>query len=330
MRNLLAASLILSALAGAARAENIYGVMLWPRPGEETPLLLARARGLGVAWYRPPTVYVDRWQGPASCAACAEFARSGLRLALSVREAGEGGREPSYPPADIAAYKTALGSILEAWKPDLVAIESEEDSPRSYSASGDAAGNYAKELAAACEVAHARHVQCTNGGLSWQAAAALAWEGFLQAGHADEACDFAERALPGRALCAFRAVADVPAELKASLLADADKFLAVYKAGPIDAVNFHWYGIDARAFAQVADYLARATGKPVLSNEIGQRRNAVVPDAVRPLLRAALATGMRLAIWYSIDTADTASLFEPDGRLRLSGWEFQRQLSGLR
>ena len=36
-----------------ALADNPYGVMLWSN-GEDPALLLARARGLGVAWYRPP------------------------------------------------------------------------------------------------------------------------------------------------------------------------------------------------------------------------------------------------------------------------------------
>ncbi len=95
-------------------------------------------------------------------------------------------------------------------------------------------------------------------------------------------------------------------------------------------VNFHWFGGDSRAFAEVANYLSHATGKPAMTNEFGQRKGAADPQQVRPLLRAAIAETMPLAIWYSIDTADTVSLFGPDGRLRATGWEFQRQLSGLR
>lgn len=75
--------------------------------------------------------------------------------------------------------------------------------------------------------------------------------------------------------------------------------------------------------------LGHITGKPAMSNEIGQR-SAADPNDVRPLLRAAIAAHIKVAIWYSIDTSNTRSLFEPDGRLRPAGWEFQRQMSGFK
>jgi hypothetical protein len=120
----------------------------------------------------------------------------------------------------------------------------------------------------------------------------------------------------------------VPEEVTAALLQNADRFLAIYKRAPIDAVNFHWYGHDATVLATVADALARATGKPVLSNEIGQWRWDAGPANVQPLLRAAVAAKLKLAIWYSLDTPNTASLFNQDGSLRRTGVEFARQMSG--
>jgi hypothetical protein len=120
----------------------------------------------------------------------------------------------------------------------------------------------------------------------------------------------------------------VPDSLLHELLQNADLLLPVYRASPIDAVNIHWYGGDANALAQTIGVIERLVGKPVMSNEIGQRRTDADPAHVRPLLRAAFAGRMKLAIWYSVDSEDSVSLFEPDGRLRPAGEEFAHQMSG--
>lgn len=314
-----------------ARADNLYGVMLFPNPGEDYALTLARARGLGVSWFRPPTIALEKWEAGKSCATCAIFARSGLHLAIDVRNVADTStQEPSQPPADPDAFRKTLDSVIGAWTPSLVAVESEEDTPASFDGGADAVKAYLAELDAACAVAHAHRAWCTNGGLSGGGAAGVTWLGFLAAGQADRACDFAKRALPGESLCAYRTVADVPAALRQRIAGRAEELVAAYRTAPIDLVNFHWFGADSQAFAEVASYLAHATGKPVITNELGLRRGAADPALVRPLLRAAYAEGMRLAVWYSVDTATTVSLFGRDGLLRPAGWEFQRQLSGLR
>ena len=332
--------LLLAVAAPPAHADNPFGVMLWPAGGEDISLLAARAGGLGVAWYRPPAVFVDGWQPGEPCPTCAALARSGLHLALTVRNGGRdyAPHRPSTPPVDIDAYKRTLASILDAWKADILVVENEENRPWFYAGGTpgiDVSQAYGRELEAACAVAHAHGAACTNGGLSSDAAAAVAWQDYLERGQADLACDFARRAFyternpaAGTRLCAYRSVGEVPKEVRAALLHNADRFLAIYQRAPIDAVNFHWYGHDATALAVVADALARATGKPALSNEIGQWRWDAAPANVRPLLRAATAAKLKLAIWYSLDTPNTASLFNQDGSLRQTGQEFAHQMSG--
>lgn len=316
---------------GPAHAANPYGVMLFPNPGEDYSLTLARARGLGVSWFRPPTIALKRWENGKPCATCAIFARSGLALAITVRNVADAsGQEAARPPADPDAFRRILDSVVAAWSPSLLAVESDEDAATSYDGGAEGPKAYLAELNVACAVAHAHRVLCTNGGLTGQGAAAATWLGFLAAGQADRACDFAKRALPGESLCPYRQAAEVPAALRQRLAGTAIALIEAYRAAPIDMVNFHWFGRDTQAFAETAEYLAHATGKPAATNELGQRRNAADPELVRPLLRAALAEGLRVAIWYSVDTTDTVSLFGRDGLLRPTGWEFQRQLSGLR
>lgn len=314
----------LAAVAGSAHADNPFGVMLFPNPGEDFDLALARARGLGVGWFRPPTIALQS----GSLGQPAVFVRSGLKLAITLRNSSDPSpRAASHPPSDMTAYRKSVAAIIAAWRPSLLVVENEENAPAFFDGSPDA---YIAELTAACSAAHDAHTLCTNGGLTGKGAAALTWLGFLSKTQADRACDFAKRALPGNNLCAYHTTAEVPKDVIARLVGSADVLLERYKTAPIDFINFHWFGGDSRAFAEIANHLSHAAGKPAITNEFGQRKGAADPAEVRPLLRAAFAETVPVAIWYSIDTADTVSLFGPDGRLRPTGWEFQRQLSGLR
>ena len=326
-RLILAAGIALLAGPGLAAAESPFGVMLFPNPGEDFSLVLARARGLGVAWFRPPTIALGQWSSAAPCLSCAVYLRSGLKLAITIRNVDDTAmRQTAHPPAHPDAFLTAVKNVVGAWRPSLVAVESEENAGSSYQGAPAA---YLAELKAACDVVHKAGALCANGGITGAAAATLTWLDFLAQGHVERACDFSQRALPGEELCAYHKPDEVPPAVRDRLLGGADQLLALYRAAPIDLVNFHWFGGDLRAFAEVANYLAHAAGKPAMTNEFGQRPGADA-NGVRPLLRAVVGEGVRVAIWYSVDTADTMSLFGKDGRLRLGGWEFQRQLAGLR
>lgn len=315
----------------AARADNPFGVMLWPAPGQDFTLMAARAGALGVVWFRPPTLYVDRWKADANCAACKALAKSGLSLVLTVRNAGRDSapRSPSSPPLDFPAYSATLAAMIEQWHPAMLVVEEEEN--RLYRYAGTAQ-DYHLELEAACKVAHAHGIRCSNGGLSYEAATGLTWYRLLQDGKADIACDYARRAFYERfeKLCGFRRADQVPTDLRERLLANGDGLIPYYRQSPIDAVNFHWNGGDAAALSQTIDALSRLTGKPVMSNELSLRRTDSDPSHVRPLMRAAMAGGMKLAVWYSYDGEDSVSLFDEAGRLRPAGQEFVHQMSGLK
>ena len=341
LRPALGLFLFLAAIA-PARADNPFGIMLWPTDAGDMPLLAARARGLGVGWFRPPAVFLDRWQGLPACPPCGAPRRAGLKTALTVRNGGSDGlpRRPSSPPDDLPAYRHTLADVLDAWKPDLLVVENEEGNPRFFETGrtpAETAAAYGRELGAACEIAHAKGAACANGGLTGDRAAAFAWLTLLSRQDADTACDFARRAFSepndrdrGQRLCAYRSADEVPAAVRAAMLGNIEDLLAQYRTQPVDRVNLHWFGHDAGALAIVAQLLAQATGKPVMSNEIGQLRGDSDPANVRPLLRAAFASGLDPAIWFSIDTPTTVSLFNLDGSLRPGGREFVHQMSGLK
>jgi len=320
-----------------AKADNPFGVILGPLPGEGLDMTLARARGLGITWLRPPDVYLSHWNPKAPCPTCLQYRNSGLRLALVVRAQGQDwpSYKPSSPPSDLGGYKASLDSLLDVWKPILVVVEAGENSAAALSNPGTDYAAYLSELDAACAVAHAHKMFCTNGGLSSRSVAAAYWLDLLARGQTDQACDFARRVFysekdpfAGQALCAYQTPQSVPDAVKGPILADADKLLARYRSSPIDVVNFHWFIHDARALSQMVDYVSNITGKRVVSSEMGQWNWDAAPAHVRPLLRAAFAAQMQMVLWYSIESDNTASLFGSDGLLRPAGWEFQHQMRG--
>jgi len=319
-RPLLILTLLLA--ASCARADNPFGLMLWPQSGQDVTFAAARAAALGVVWFRPPALFLDRWKDDSDCQACRTLQRSGLKLAITIRNGGRDSlpRRPSKPPTDLKAYSHSVGAMLDKWKPAMLVVEDEEDQPLRYDWElDDMPHAYGKELEAACAVAHARQISCANGGLSYDSVALLTWS-VLAKEHLAMACDYARRALPGRpSLCGGGA----PAELK-----NAEKLLEIYRDSPIDAVNIHWYGADATAFAQSIEIIGRLTGKPVMSNEIALTRTHPDPHHVRPLMRAAMAGHLTIAIWFSVDAADSLSLFDENGVLRPAGEEFAHQMSG--
>jgi hypothetical protein len=152
--------ILLFLLSPAAYADNPFGLMLRPAPGQDLSITAAQSAALGGAWYRPPTLFVDRWH-EGSCPACRALERSGLLLAVTIRNGGGDrlNRRPAIPPADIDAFGKNVESIIEHWKPAMLVIEDEENNAARYadgqvagvwdSGSGTALG-YGRELDRAC------------------------------------------------------------------------------------------------------------------------------------------------------------------------------------
>ncbi len=323
--------LLLLAACSASRAENPFGVALWPAPGQDYTLMAARAGALDVAWFRPPTLYVDRWRADPNCAACRALAKSGLSLALTVRNTGRDAppRRPSAPPEDADAYGRVVGAMLDQWHPALLVVEEEEN--RLYRFAGTAV-DYRKELETACKVSHQRGIRCANGGLSYDSVTAATWLQLLKDGKPDLACDYAKRAFYDRlgTVCSYRRADEVPPDMRERLLQGADALLPIYRAASVDMVNFRWNGGDAAALAQTIEAIGRLTGKPAACTDLSLRRTDSDPRHVRPLMRAAMAGGVKVAIWTSFDGEDSVSLFDEQGRLRPAGQEFAHQMSGLK
>ncbi len=197
--------------------------MLFPNPGEDFNLALARARGLGVAWFRPPTIALQSAvSDPRRCSIARGSSWRSQSATAAIRRRGQPRiRRPIWPRSAnrLPRLSAPGGRTCWWWK-------TEENSSAFYDGDADA---YIAELTAACAIAHQAHAQCSNGGLTGNGAAALTWLGFLSKNQADRACDFAKRALPDETLCAYHTAADVPKDLRARLVGPAETLVQRYK-----------------------------------------------------------------------------------------------------
>ncbi len=315
-RPLCAATLLLLAtVAGAATAQrpdagaDPIGLML-AAPGLTQPQRIQLAHSLGAAYYRPASaIFLDRWSG--RCAECTLATQAGLALVLSV-STGRTGRSPARPPADLLAYRAQLANVLARVRPAVLSVENEENSRLFYAGTPE---EYGVELRAACDVAHARGIRCTNGGLVSKLVALLVYDDFLRGGQADRARAFARRVFTPAELGAL----DRP--LAREQLERGRRLVAEYRAAPVDYVNFHWYIADPAALGEAVAYLRRVTGKPVMTNEIGQQD--LDAGTVRALLSAVIELKLPIAVWYSIDSPLARALMAPSGALRPAGEAFR-------
>jgi len=274
---------------------------------------------LEVPFYEPPPVVLDTG---AACDRCAGAAAQGLRLVLAVRASGTPGT-PASPPADLAAYREQLGALLDAHAGEVEAIVIEDgaDTPAAWAGS---VGGYLAELAAACEVAHARGVACTGGGLSSTTMVLLLAEYEASMGNVNGAVAVVTEAGDNPEVqAAFAAwppatagdVASALAAQKARLDA-AHALLAGVRAAGVDHASFRWRerGQDALDLA-IALTRIRAGCNSVAITDMGQRTQD--PYELMHKAGDAAELGMRLVVWTARD--DGGSLVDATGALTTNG-----------
>lgn len=245
---------------------------------------------------------------------------AGFKVVLNVNSSSAANKAQSPFVTDTASYKRQLQYQLSLMKnkPALLVVENEENNARFH---GGPASDYVNQLEAAATVAHANGVPITNGGITFPAIMYLTWLDYIEHGKTKEAADLQKR---------FYNQFDSPRfNSKKEFL---KQLIAGYAKSNIDYVNFHWYGRngDTKSLVEVVNYLQRVTGKPAISNEIGQQDNS--PETVKAVLQTCKQLGMRYAIWYSGDgerntDEQAVGLQNNDGSLRKSGDAFK---SGMR
>jgi hypothetical protein len=291
------------------------GVMLAGQ-GLDVPSRIATVRNLGVTAVRPLDVGLDDWNGRHGDTDA--FAQAGFRLVLTVRHNGRTGPSPrpTSPPANLATYQRKLGEVLDAYRPELLVVENEENSGLYYLGTPK---QYGAELKAACEVAHGKGIACTNGGMGSSLVATLVWSHYRDRRETAKAEDFLRRT-------------STPSQQKmlrtgegqrriGEAIAKGKKLLAEYRAAGLDFVNFHWYVSNPEALAEAVQFLQAETGLQPITNELGQQTAEAA--AVTSLLGKTLELGLPYVVWWSVDRPDAKALQNPDGTLRENGLAFK-------
>jgi hypothetical protein len=102
---------------------------------------------------------------------------------------------------------------------------------------------------------------------------------------------------------------------------DTNALIAGFRGIPLDYVNFHWYQSTTEAMKTTVEFLRRATGKQVITNEIGQFDDS--PDTVSGLLDMTARLHLPWVVWFASDGSGAVGMFNSDNSIRPNGLAFR-------
>jgi hypothetical protein len=239
------------------------------------------------------------------------------------------GAFPAAPPTDLADYRARFARELAAHPTPLVSIENEPTADRYYTGTP---ADYMAELAAAVPVAHAHGALISDGGLVSTGVQLATWYDLWTNSGCAAADHYAAIGLPG-SRTGPDLIADLPscADPSHPILGSTPKALQVmndtltliggFRSIPIDYVNFHWYQSTPEAMKTSVEYLRRATGKQVITNEIGQFDES--PGTVNALLDMTAQLHIPWVVWFASDGTGAVGMFNADNSIRPNGLAFR-------
>ena len=196
--------------------------------------------------------------------------------------------KPMIFRTDTTAYKADLESTLAALcgNPTMAIIENEESNKGYYSGS---ALDYIKQLKAAITVMHSHGIPVTNGGLTSVGLKYLVYQDYVSRGMTTQANDYKKR----MGIAVNNADTKDRGTYESVLISN-------YAKMNLDYVNFHWRSstaADAQGLGETIDYLQRATGKKVITTEIGQYDQD--PATLTATVNMCKSYNFPYIIWYS-------------------------------
>jgi len=297
------------------------------------------AKQLGATWYRPEAVQLA---GEAKCEDCDAATAAGLKLVLVVRNSSALNK-PSAPVSDATAFQQKLKAALERYKPAIVVVENEPEDQKNFAGTPE---EYALEVKAACDVAHAMNIKCTDGGLSSPAIAGVVLDEVWKRDQL-QAADFGIKTeivrakgtgssfqVLGRSTGNDPKVQEAIMKATGSYIekhrAEIDRSRAFLLAGASanpDYANFHWYELRPEEVTTVLDILGRLNKRQPMSDEIGQTEDRAFETTEK--LRLLVEAGVRPIIWNGVDGKDKVGLVDKNGNLKTNGRAFQNAAQKL-
>lgn len=306
------------------QAQTKFGVLVNGRMGWNIKIQVAKE--LGVSYIRDAVV-LQNWDGHDE--STDKFLAAGFKIVLNVNW-GQAQRSGPVPyPTDTVEYKKILNNVLDKYRPELVVVENEETVKKYHTGPIE---DYINELTAAITVAHSKGLKITNGGITNKELVLLVYNDYLERGMKKEAEDFARRCVKPAFL---KGTPDIQQSLE-----NAKKLIEAYKRLPLDYVNIHIYepvknimvGTDERvkqitpgAIQELINYVARVTGKKIISNESGERTSS--PEVVTQMLNEFEKAKLDYLLWFSGDgEGGSIALQNEDGSLRPNGEVFKKYM----
>lgn len=310
------------------------------------PEKIHSAKILGVTYYRH-AVTLDEWDGAEP--GLLRLQDSGLNVVCNYNYSAQ---SPAHAfPTNMLGYADTLRLALNYFQPDLVVIENEEINSN-YHTTTAPISDYITMLQTAAPIARrytsqtGKPLKLTNGGVYGNGLYVLTFR-WLKANLGQASADtFANRCMqPSGRNAANTPCSNATFEANA---ADVQMVLDAAKNGYIDYVNIHPYEVlnpnftDAQdtnfiqitkwVLRQIKNFVEITTGKPIITNETGQRHNEQ-PLLVTRILQNYFSLGFKYMIWFSGDSEDGAgarSLFNPNGSIRPNGTAFQTYIYNLK
>jgi Glycosyl hydrolase catalytic core len=311
-----------------ASPRTTLGILFPLFRGTGANAIISEARALGVDTVRlSDDVFVP---GVRPAFETLRAARMRLLFTANHRQLPDAqGRRPAHPPVgrrELATYRQQLGAELDELRPAYLQVENEEVEPRFFAGT---MAQYVDELNAAVTVGHARGIPVTNGGITTRPLALLTWQEYRDRGLQARAEEFARRAFSRASDRATRQdllrkpFTGLRRQTLQRAWDKAKELIPAFRRSRMDYVNFHWYVDDDRALREAVRYLRRATGKPVVTTEIGQHNTE--PSVVTRHLQTTIAQlRLPLVIWFDFDGTPALGLHSAPGVLRPNGEAFRR------
>ncbi len=189
---------------------------------------------------------------------------------------------------DLSTYQNDLRNTLSVFTtlPTVAVIENEESNSQFYNGTPL---EYVNQLQAAISVMHANHIPVANGGITSVGLEYLVYQDYLSRGMTNQAEDFRQR---------------MNVAINSSFTIDRANFISIllanYAIMDLDYVNFHWRSTsssDSEGLGETIAYLKRVTGKPVITNEIGQYDQD--PATLNASVGMCKSYQLPYVLWYS-------------------------------
>jgi len=254
-------------------------------------------------------IIMSQWKGKSW--QYENYENNGIHVVLNVNY-NDNNNSPF--PKDMENYRKKFNSIINKYQPEVIVVENEEINPHYHEGP---MSNYIQMLKVALDVCHSKNIKVANGGIYGPQLEVLTYR-YLQTKGQKRADSFANHCMETyQVKAAKQPNSNKDIEFKVRQL---DTLLKFYHN--LDYVNVHLYepfnpnvkpsSVNSATPVVVADiqeYIKSRTGRPVMTNETGQRNNTSA-SLVSSMMKKYDQLHFPYVVWYNGDgTADAEALY---------------------